>query len=116
MPAQLALIGGEEFSPGFEDVHAGLLAALPGKRVVFLPTCAADDGSEALDYWCGEAVRHFSALGAEVSAPRIVDALSADDPHHASLIAGADWVYIGGGFPHVAMRVLPGTRALAALE
>jgi len=116
MSAQLALIGGEEFSPGFEDVHSGLLAGLPGKKIVYLPTCAADDGDEAIDHWCGEAVKHFSALGAEIEAPRIVDRATADDPSHASLIAGADWIYIGGGFPHVAVRILPGTRVLAALQ
>jgi hypothetical protein len=45
MPPHLALIGGEEFAAGFEDVHASLLKdtgnAQP--RVVYLPTCAADD-------------------------------------------------------------------------
>jgi hypothetical protein len=33
---------------------------------------------------------------------------------YAQLIAKADLIYFGGGYPHVAMRVLPGTRVMAA--
>lgn len=113
-----ALIGGEEFADGFEDVHAGLLADLDGgpRRVVFLPTCAADDGDEAIDYWCATAREKLSALGAVVEAVRVVDAASANDARHAQLVADADWIYFGGGYPHVAMRILPGTRVLDALN
>ena len=117
MCAHLALIGGEEFSDGFEDVHAGLLADLGGRRrVVYLPTCAADDGGEAIDYWCTTARDRLSALGASVDTPRIVDAASANDVRHAQLIAEADWIYLGGGYPHVAMRILANTRSLDALS
>ena len=34
METHLALIGGEEFSPGFEEVHASLLAYQPGEFTV----------------------------------------------------------------------------------
>jgi cyanophycinase-like exopeptidase len=118
MGARLALIGGEEFSPGFEDVHASLLTDLGVRRprVVFLPTCAADDGEEAIEYWCATARAKLTDLGARVDTPRIIDAASADDPAHTRLITEADWVYLGGGYPHAAMRILPNTRALAALH
>jgi cyanophycinase len=116
MAPHLALLGGEEFTDGFEDVHAGLLAECGGRRVVYLPTCAADDGAEAIDYWCATARTRLSALGAEVEAPRVVDAASANDAGNAQLVAEADWVYLGGGYPHVAMRILPKTRVLEALE
>lgn len=116
MPARLALIGGEEFAPGFEDIHAGFLAGLGGRRrVVFLPTCAADDGAEAIDYWCTAAREQLSALGAAVETPRVIDAASAGDEANARAVAEADWIYLGGGYPHVAMRILAGTRVLAAL-
>lgn len=114
MQPYLALIGGEEFAEGFETVHAGLLADAPGKRVVFLPTCAADDGDEALEYWRKTAREKFSALGASVEAPRVVDTSSANDETHARLVADADLIYFGGGYPHVAMRILPNTRVLEA--
>jgi cyanophycinase len=115
---RLALIGGEEFADGFEDVHAGLLAELGGgpKRIVFLPTCAADDGDEAIDHWCAAARENLSAIGARVETPRVVDAAGANDPRHAQLVAEADWIYFGGGYPHVAMRILANSRVLAAAQ
>lgn len=124
MDAMLALIGGEEFADGFEDVHAELADAVRSRRtgsagplkVVFLPTCAAHDGLETAQYWCDQARLRLSPLGAEVTTPLILDKESANEPGHAELIAAADWVYIGGGFPHVAMKILAGTLALKALQ
>ena len=113
MPATLALIGGEEFSGGFEDVHAVLLGGR--RRVAFLPTCAAHDGPDVVVYWCDLARRHLAALGATVATPWVVDRASADDADHARTVAEADLVYMGGGFPHVGMEILAGTRVLAAL-
>jgi cyanophycinase len=118
MPPHLALIGGEEFADGFEDVHASLLKdtgnAQP--RVVYLPTCAADDGDEAIEYWCNTAREKFTALGAIVETPRVIDRVSADNAHYAQLITAADLIYFGGGYPHVAMRILPGTRVMATVQ
>jgi cyanophycinase len=118
MPPRLALIGGEEFVDGFEDVHASLLkdTGRAKPHLVFLPTCAADDGDEAIEYWCNTAREKFSALGAVVETPRVIDVASANDPRYAQLIAEADLIYFGGGYPHVAMRILPGTRVLTALQ
>lgn len=118
MATRLALIGGEEFAEGFEDVHAGLLADMGGgtRRVVYLPTCAADDEEEAIEYWCATAREKLSALGAVVETPRVVDPASADDARHAQLVAEADWIYLGGGYPHVAMRIFPDTLVLDALR
>ena len=115
---RVALIGGEEFAPGFEDVHASLLqdTGRAQPHVIFLPTCAADDGTEAIDYWCAVAREQFTALGAIVETPRVVDRASADDVRYAQLIVEADLIYFGGGYPHVAMRILPGSRVMAALQ
>jgi len=117
MKRVLALIGGEEFSDGFEDVHAELLARMDGRpgRVVFLPTCASDDGEETVDYWCDLARRRLSDLGAQVDTPRVVDRDSANNPEFARLVAEAGWIYLGGGYPHVAMRILPRTLVLEAI-
>jgi cyanophycinase-like exopeptidase len=118
MPSRLALIGGEEFADGFEESHASLLkdTGRAQPRVVFLPTCAADDGDEAIEYWCNTAREKFTALGALVETPRVIDRVSAEDVRYAQLIADADLIYFGGGYPHVAMRILPDTRVMAALE
>jgi cyanophycinase len=118
MNSRLALIGGEEFADGFEDVHASLLrdTSRAQPHVVFLPTCAAEDGDEAIEYWCNTAREKFTALGALVETPRVIDRASADDPQYAQLIANADLIYFGGGYPHVAMRILPQTRVMVALH
>jgi len=128
MRSPIALIGGEEFADVFEEVHASLLELARKQReargsengrpvsVVFLPTCAAGDGPETVSYWCEEAQRRLGALGAQVLPVPIVDQVSANDPENAQMIAEADWVYIGGGYPHIGMRILGGTRAQQALE
>ena len=116
MVNRLALIGGEEFSDDFEDMHAGLLTALGGKpRVVFLPTPAANDGIETVEHWCSLAREKLSALGANVNTPRVIDRESANDPLHAQQVAEADWVYLGGGYAHVALPILQGTKVMEAL-
>lgn len=125
MYSPLAFIGGEEFSVGFEDVHAQLAElALQNRqvknshalRIVFLPTCAAHDGLEIVQYWCDLAIQQLGVLGGEVAALQIVDQESANSPDYARQIAEADWIYLGGGYPHTAIKILPGTRALAALN
>jgi hypothetical protein len=91
MSNRLALIGGEEFSDDFEAVHAGLMAALGRKpRVAFLPTAAAQDGTETVEYWCAQAREKLSALGAQVETPRVVDMASANEDFFANQIAEAD--------------------------
>ena len=118
MYSRLALIGGEEFAPGFEEVHASLLkeTGRAQPRLVFLPTCAAGDGDEAIEYWCATAREQFTALGASVETPRVIDLASANDEYYAQMIDEADLIYFGGGYPHVAMRILPDTRVMAALQ
>jgi cyanophycinase-like exopeptidase len=125
MAGMLALIGGEEFAEGFEDTHARLLSLIrfvrPGlqghtTRVAFLPTCAADDGPEAVDYWCELAQQKLGALGAEVFPLRVIDHRSANDPELAQLALDVDWIYLGGGYPHVAMRILKNSVMLEAIH
>lgn len=124
MSYTLALIGGEEFADGFEDVHAHLAEVAYAHRhssnghplkIAFLPTCAAHDGIETVEYWCDMAHQRLGASGAEISALKVIDQASADDPENARRIAEADWVYLGGGYPHVGLSILTGTRSLDAL-
>ncbi len=120
----LALIGGEEFSDGFEEVHAQLAEIAHRNRqtknshalrIVFLPTCAAHDGPETVQYWCDLASQRLGAMGCDVAALQIIDQESANNPAYAHQIADADWIYFGGGYPHTAVKILSGTRALTAL-
>jgi cyanophycinase len=116
MTHRLALIGGEEFSDDFEAMHAGLVTTFGGKpRVVFLPTPAAHDGIETVEHWCSLAREKLSVLGAIVDTPLVIDRASADDPRHAQQIAEADWVYLGGGYAHIALPILQGTKVMDSL-
>src|SRR5215510_1562486 len=116
MANRLALIGGEEFSDDFEDIHVGLIKSLRQKPcVTFLPTAAANDGLETVEHWCSLAYEKLSALGASVDTPRVIDRESADELHYAQQVADADWVYLGGGYAHVALPILQGTKVVEAL-
>ena len=116
MPGNLALIGGEEFSENFLAIHAGLVTERGGKpRTVFLPTPAADDGMETVEHWCALAREKLGSLGAIIETPRVVDRDSANDPGYARQVAEADWVYLGGGYAHVALPILQGTKVMEAL-
>jgi cyanophycinase-like exopeptidase len=115
---RLALNGGEEFSDGFENVHAELIEIVGGANScgVYLPCAAADDGMPTVDFWRNLALKRLTATGSSVTAPRIVDHASANLAENVEQIANADWIYLGGGKPHVAMRVLAGTKSMEALQ
>jgi len=124
MSYALALIGGEEFADGFEDVHARLAEVAYAHRhstnghplkIVYLPTCAAHDGIETVEYSCEQARQRLGANRAQVTALKVVDLASAEDAGNARQIAQADWIYLGGGYPHIGMGILSGTRCLDAL-
>lgn len=115
---RLALIGGEEFAAGFEDVHAAILSSIANgqSRGVFLPTCAAHDGIDTVRFWCDKAREKLSPVAASVATPLVIDKRSAHDPDNAALVANADWIYLGGGFPHVGMTILSSTPVLRELR
>jgi peptidase E len=114
----LALVGGEEFADGFEDVHEALLRPLAnGKsRGVYLPTCAAHDGLAVVKSWCQRACDRLLPYVAQVDTPLIVDKASASDPANVALLTESDWIYIGGGFPNTGMTILDDTPAMTALR
>jgi cyanophycinase-like exopeptidase len=115
---QLVMIGGEEFADGFEYVHAAILSQVAGgrSRGVFLPTCATHDGIETVKSWCRRAKERLSPLSAAVETPLVVDSRSANDPANVALLASADWIYLGGGYPQVGLSILAGTHSLEALR
>jgi cyanophycinase-like exopeptidase len=115
---RLALIGGEEFATGFEDVHADILSSIAAgqSRGVFLPTCATHDGIDTVRFWCDKAREKLSSVSASVATPLVIDKQSANDPDNAALVASADWIYLGGGFPHVGMTILSSTAVMRELR
>jgi cyanophycinase len=113
-PGPIALVGSGEFLPVMEPVDAALLDGRPS-RVVFLPTAAAPEGPERVDYWLRLGTEHYRRLGAEPVPLRVLDRDDADDPANAAVVAGAGLVYLSGGNPGYLADTLRGTAVLEAI-
>ena len=61
-------------------------------------------------------VQHFQELGAEVSAVRIIDRESADDPQWEPILENADLIYFSGGDPGYLHQTMQGSRAWRAAQ
>src|SRR2546426_2259468 len=113
-PGPLALVGSGEFLPVMEAIDAGLLAGRP-PRLVFLPTAAAQEGAERVDYWVELATKHCRRLGVEAVPLLALDRAGADDPDLAGQIAGAGLVYLSGGNPGYLAETLRGSLMFDAI-
>lgn len=118
MNGWIALLGSGEYLPVMNDVDRYLLSAVHGRvpRVVCMPTAAGQEGAESVDYWLDLGTAHFKALGAEVTAARIVDRESANEPQWESALENADLIYFSGGKPNYLYETLHGSRAWGAAE
>jgi cyanophycinase len=85
-------------------------------RVVCMPTAAGQEGDESVNRWLRMGVEHFRALGAEATAARIIDRVSADDPRWESALENADLIYFSGGNPMYLHKTMQGSRAWAAAQ
>ncbi len=118
MNGLIALVGSGEYLPVMDGVDRTLLAGLQANghtpRVVCLPTAAGQEGQASVSRWSNMGLAHFKNLGAEVSAPEIIDRASADDPQWQPLLEEADLIYFSGGNPMYLFETLYGSRAWAA--
>jgi cyanophycinase len=110
----IALVGSGEFLPVMESVDAALLDGRPS-RAVFLPTAAAPEGPERVDYWLRLAAEHYRRLGAEPVPLAVLEREDADNPANAAAVAGAGLVYLSGGNPGYLADTLRGTAVLEAI-
>jgi len=111
----VALVGSGEFTPAMAEVDRLLLAGRP-PRAVFLPTAAAQEGTERIDYWVRLGRDHYHDLGVEPVPLLVLDRPSADDPALAAEVAGAGLIYLSGGDPAYLAETLAGTRVFAAIR
>ena len=120
MNGLIALLGSGEYLPVMDDVDRYLLAncgAVGRKpRVVCLPTAAGNEGDASVSRWSKMGVDHFTRLGADVRAVRVIDAESANDPQHASVIEAADLIYFSGGDPGYVHKVMKDSLAWKAAQ
>src|SRR5512143_268078 len=116
----IALVGSGEYLQVMEPVDRHLLQCLQlnGRkpRVVCLPTAAGREGDGSVGRWSRMGVEHFTRLGAEPVALRVIDRETANDPQFEPILEAADLIYLSGGDPVYLYQTLQGSRAWAAAQ
>ena len=115
MAGLFALVGGDEFSPGCEDMDRAILEATGVKQptVVVIPTAAADQNPSKA---ASNGVSYFSSLGADASALMVLEAAEANDEQFLSLVDTADAIYFTGGNPVHLMDTLAGSLLIQRMK
>ena len=120
MNGLINLVGSGEYLPVMKDVDCYLLESLNlnGRkpRVACLPTAAGKEGDSSVNRWLNMGVQHFSQLGAEVEALRIIDRDSANDPCWEPILEGADLIYFSGGDPGYLHQTMKDSLAWRAAQ
>ena len=115
MAGTVALVGSGEFLPVMEDVDRVLLDGR-AQRVVFLPTAAAPEGAERVEYWMQLGRDHYARMGVEAEPLLVLDRNDADRAELAERVAGAGLVYLSGGNPAYLTETLRDTAVWRAIE
>lgn len=120
MNGLIALVGSGEYLAVMNDIDRHLLASVNtngrAPRVVCLATAAGQEGDASVNRWQTMGVEHFQALGAQVTAARIIDRASADDPLWESALENADLIYFSGGNPLYLYETMQGSCAWQAAQ
>ena len=114
MPGAIALVGGDEFRPGCEEMDRAVLEAsgVPYPTLLVVPTAAARENPGLA---AANGVRHFTALGADASALMVTEPAHANDAGLITPLESADVVYLTGGSPAHLLDVLSGSLLLERL-
>ena len=113
MPGQIALVGGDEFRPGCEEMDAEIMGASgrdPAK-VVVVPTAAVTGPDKAAN----DGAIHFGALGGDASRLMLLERAHAEDPDFFAPAILADVVYFTGGSPEHLLETVRESAFLKAL-
>ncbi len=117
MSGQIALVGGDEFRPGCEEMDREIMRA-SGKDpatspvgVVVVPTAAVTGPAKAAN----DGAVHFDALGGDSSRLMLLERSHAEDPEFFSAAALADVVYFTGGSPDHLLETVRESPFLSAL-
>lgn len=113
MPGSIALVGGEEFRPGCEEMDREIMRASGQNlaRVVVIPTAAVTGPAKAAN----DGVRHFSRLGGNATQLMVLDRRQADDPELVQGLGQAGVIYFTGGSPDHLLATLRASRLLEAI-
>ncbi len=113
MRGKMALVGGEEFRIGCEDMDREVMRASGSDpaKVIIVPTAAVTGPAEAAN----DGVTHFVALGGVASQLMVLDGTHADDPELVKPVESADVVYFTGGSPEHLLTSLRDSELLRLL-
>ncbi|MEM7798021.1 MAG: Type 1 glutamine amidotransferase-like domain-containing protein [Chloroflexota bacterium] len=112
----LVLVGSGEYLPEVDPIDLELFKRLgePAK-VVCLPTAAGKESDRSVNSWMQKGIDHYTRLGAEVSALRVINQETAGDQAHADVINEANFVYMSGGDPGYLAQTLENTPVWEAI-
>lgn len=120
MNGLIALVGAGEYLPVMNDIDRHLLSSVEANgrapRVVCIPTAAGQEGDASVNRWLDMGREHFQALGAEVTAARIIDRESAENPEWEAALENAGLIYFSGGNPMYLYETMRGSRAWIAAQ
>ena len=113
MLGQIALVGGDEFRRGCEDMDREIMRA-SGKdsvKVVVVPTAAVTGPAKAAN----DGATHFGALGGDASQLMLLGRSHAEDANFFGAATLADVVYFTGGSPEHLLEIIQGSQFFSAL-
>jgi len=110
----VALVGSGEFLEAMADIDLGLIEGR-SRRAVFLPTAAAEEGADRVQYWVDLGIAHYTGLGVDPVPLLVLDRNDADRADLAAKVDGAGLVYLSGGNPGYVAHTLAGTRVWEAI-
>lgn len=115
MAGLIALVGGDEFGPGCQEMDRSLLEATGVRQplVLVLPTAAAQEGPARA---AANGVAHFSRLGARAAPLMVLNRAQANDPRLTSQVDTADVIYLTGGSPTHLLETLRDSDLLGRLR
>lgn len=113
MSGQIALVGGNEFRSGCEEMDLEIMRASDQRpvRVLVVPTAAMTGPAKA----ASDGVTHFCRLGAEAHRLMVLDKSQASDTAAIRPIENAGVVYFTGGEPGHLLATLEDSRLLLAI-
>jgi cyanophycinase len=107
-------VGSGEYLPVMTGVE-GLLLDGRADRYVQIPTAAAPEGDQRLQYWLDLGAAQAERLGVQQIPVVARDRGEADAPDLAARVEGAGLVYLSGGNPAYLAQTLRGTRLWQAV-
>ena len=114
MTGRIALVGGDEFRQGCEDMDRTILQSTGAQHpnVVVIPTAADKYPSQSAAHGVG----YFSGLGANASALMVLNSDHANDQQLVSAVDDADVIYFTGGNPAHLLETLTDSVLLQKIK